>query len=170
MRASDGGSFAFALWSSFWLLAFGRFVLPKNDGRQLAKENGFRFGDHGIILSASAFEARSSSNNSSGSLEIWLKPARSKGRNTILAFEGSGHTEALFLLQQSGDALIVQRRNTDDEGNCRIAEFGIYGALSEKKRRFETITLGPHYTSVYLDGVLIKTSEILGRTPGTSNR
>jgi VanZ family protein len=143
------------------------FHAAKNDVTWFAKENGLRFGDHGTILSRSAFEAHGSKNNSSGSLEIWLERARSKRKNTILAFEGSGHTEAPFLLQQNGDALIVQRRNTDDEGNCRIAEFVIEGALPEKKRLFVTITLGPHKSSVYLDGVLVGTSEILGRTPGT---
>lgn len=143
------------------------FHVPKNDVIWFAKEDGLRFGDHGTILSPSAFEAHDSNNNSSGSLEIWLERARSKGRNTILAFEGSGLTKPPFLLQQNGDALIVQRRNTDTEGNCRIAEFTIEGAFPEKKRLFVTITLGPHKSSVYLDGVLVGTSEILGRTLGT---
>jgi len=44
-----------------------------------------------------------------------------KRRNTILAFEGSGRTEASFLLQQNGDALIVQRRNADNEGELTPA-------------------------------------------------
>jgi hypothetical protein len=143
------------------------FHAPKNDVTWLAKENGLRLGDHGTILSLSAFEVHGSNDNSSSSLEIWLEPARSKGRNTILAFEGSGHAEALFLLQQNRDALIVHRRNTDNEGNCRIAEFAIGGAFPEKKRLFVTITLGPHKSSVYLDGVLVRTSEILGRPPGS---
>jgi hypothetical protein len=142
------------------------FHATKNDVTWLANENGLRFGDHGTILTSSAFEAHGSSNNSSGSLEIWLEPARSKRRNTILAFQGSGQAEAPFLLQQNGGTLIVQRRNTDDVGIRRIAEFAIEGALPEKKRAFVTITLGPQKTSVYLDGVLIKTSEIIGTTPG----
>jgi VanZ family protein len=143
------------------------FHAPKNDVAWLAKENGLRFGAHGTVLGARAFEAPGSSSNSSGSLEIWLEPARSKDRKTMLAFADPGHTEAPFLLQQSGDALIVQRRNRDDEGNWRIAESIIQAALPKNRRLFVTITLGPHYTSVYLNGVLSKSSEILGTTPGT---
>jgi VanZ family protein len=142
------------------------FHAPKNGVTWIVSENGLRFGDHGTVLTSRAFEAHRSSNNSSGSLEIWLEPARRKGRTTILAFADAGHAEPAFLLQQRGDTLIIQRRNRDDDGKWRIAEFTIMGALPEKHRQVVTITLGPHKTSVYLDGVLIKVSEILGRTPG----
>jgi hypothetical protein len=104
---------------------------------------------------------------SSGSLEIWLEPAQSKKRNTILAFADSEHAEAPFFLQQRRHTLIIQRRNTGEPGVRRTAEFTIRGALTEKKRTLVTITLGPRKTSVYLHGALIKTFEVLGRTLGT---
>jgi len=60
------------------------FHAAKNDVAWLAKENGLHFGDHGSILSSSAFQAHGSSNNTSGSLEIWLEPVRSKGETPFL--------------------------------------------------------------------------------------
>ncbi len=142
------------------------FHAPKNSVTWLAKRKGLLFRDHGSVLSSSAFPVHGSGDNTSGSLEIWLEPAQSKGRNTILAFEGFRRAEIPFLLQQNGAALVVQRLNIDDEGNSRTAEFAIESALPEKRRAFVTITLGPRHTSAYINGVLVKTSEILGRTAG----
>jgi VanZ family protein len=143
------------------------FHAPRNDVTWLEQENGVRFGVHGTILSASAFETHSFESGDSSSLEIWLAPSRSKGRKTILAFTDSGHTEGQFLLQQIGDALIVQRRNIDDRDIRRVAEITIRNAFHEKNRVLVTINLEPHETSVYLDGVLVTSSEILGNNPGT---
>ena len=139
------------------------FHAPNNDVAWLTKENGLRFGDHGTILSSDAFEPSGSEINYSGSLELWLEPARSISRSTILAFQDSGRTSAPFMLQQSRGKLIVQRRNTDEGGQTRTAESIVDGALPEGGRRFVTVTLGPRTTSVYLDGVLVKMSEIQGR-------
>jgi VanZ family protein len=142
------------------------FHAPRNDVAWLEQENGVRFGVHGTILSVSAFETHSFERGDSSSLEIWLEPSRPKGRKTILAFADSGHTEGQFLLQQIGDALIVQRRNIDDRDIRRVGEITIPSAFHEKKRVFVTINLQPHKTSVYLDGVLATSSEILGSNPG----
>jgi VanZ family protein len=141
------------------------FHAPENDVAWLAQENGLRLGVHGTLVSAGAFGAQG--NNGSGSFEIWIEPARPKGRSTILAFADSGPTPAPVMLQQSRDKLIIQRRNTDDQGTARTAEMVIAGALSEGTRRLVTVTLGPHTTSVYLDGVLAKMSEIQGSSTGT---
>lgn len=131
----------------------------------LEKENGLRFGHHGSILSSSPFQPNDSANDSSGSLEIWLEPAQSRGRNTIVTFEGLGGTGAPFLLQQYGEKLVVQRRNINGKDTTRIAEFSIAGALSMNKRVFVTVTLGPLETSVYLDGILVRVSDISRGTP-----
>jgi VanZ family protein len=142
------------------------FHAPRNDVARLSKENGLRFGDHGTILSSGAFQPSGPENNYAGSLEIRLEPAGSTSRSTILAFQDSGPTAPPFMLQQSRDKLIVERRNTDDGGQTRTAELIVDDALARRGRRFVTITLGPRTTSVYLDGVLIKMSEIQGRAPG----
>jgi hypothetical protein len=68
------------------------FRAPKNDVQWLDGENGLRFGDHGCILSSGTLPT-DSSNDSSGTVEMWLETAQTKGRRTILAIEGSGDAE-----------------------------------------------------------------------------
>jgi VanZ family protein len=160
---------ALCLCSTLIILTAGLwpFHAPRNDVTWLGKEDGVRLGVHGTILSASAFNAPNLGRDDSSSLEVWLAAARSRGRNTILAFADSGHAEGQFLLQQMGAALIVQRRNMDDTGIRRVAEFTIKNAFPENKTVFVTINLEPHKTLVYLDGLLAISSEILGSNPGT---
>lgn len=142
------------------------FRAPKNDVTWLDGEPGIRFGRHGSILSSEAFRLPDSSSQSTGSLEVWLTAARTKGRRTILVFEGSG-SGATISLQQSGDKLIVQRRNIDQDWTARTAEISVEGALPAKKPVFVTVTFAGKNTSIYLDGVLTKTSEFLGRPTAT---
>jgi VanZ family protein len=139
------------------------FQAPLNDVVWLDRENGIRLGYHGSILSSSAFRPRNSENLGSGTLEVWLEPTLQNGRHTILAFEGLGRAGAPFLLQQNGETLILQRHNVDENGTYRTAEFSVDGALRARRRVFVTITLGSQETSVYLDGGLVKTSQIQGK-------
>ncbi len=143
------------------------FHAPRNEVSWLDTEDGLRFGHHGSILSANSFHPKISNDDSSGSLEIWLEPALSRGRRTILVCEDSRSTGASFSLEQSGERLIVHRRNIDGNHTIRTAEFLISGALQTKKRVFVTVTLGPLDTSVYLNGVHAGNSQLLGEP--TSN-
>jgi VanZ family protein len=139
------------------------FHAPLNDVGWLHGGNGIRFGQHGSVMSSTAFRPQSSESLGACALEVWLEPTLQKGRHTILAFEGLGGDGAPFLLQQNGDSLIVQRHNVDENSTYRTAEFSVDGALPAKKRVFVTVTMGSQETSVYLDGGLIKTAQIQGK-------
>lgn len=141
------------------------FYSPKNDVTWLADENGIRIGNHGCLLSSRPFQAYDSEGDSSGSLELWIKPAHAtRGRRTILAFEGLGDDATAFSLQQNGGTLIIQRKNTDEDGVLHTAEFALREALAGESRVELTITLGPHDTKVYRDGVLALTSQLTGNS------
>jgi hypothetical protein len=141
------------------------FHSPKNDVTWLPGENGIRISSHGCLVSSASFRAYDSKNDSSGSLELWIKPAlATKGRRTILAFEGPGDDSAAFSLQQDGNTLIIQRKNTDKNGVLHTAEFAYEEALVEESRVELTITLGPHETKVYRNGVLATTSLLIGNS------
>lgn len=160
------GTVAIILVAGLW-----PFRAPLNDVSWLNGENGAQLGHYGIILSTSAFQPRNSESIGSGTLEVALESAPQKGRHTILAFEGLGREGAPFLLQENGDALIVQRHNVDENGTYRTAEFSIGGALPPKKRVFVTVTLGSQETSVYLDGRLLRALPIQGKpTSGFTGR
>ena len=148
------------------------FHSPRNDVRWLTDEEGIRLGRHGYVLSSAAFRAHESREDTSGSLELWIKPARgTKGRRTILAFEGPGDDSTAISLQQNGSTLIIQRKNSDENGVFHTAEFVIREALADDSRVGITITLGPQDTNVYRNGVLAATSRLIGQsTPAFAGR
>jgi Concanavalin A-like lectin/glucanases superfamily len=148
------------------------FHSPKNDVAWLANENGIRIGNHGCLLSSELFRAQDSADDGSGSLELWIKPARAaKGRRTILAFEEPGNDATAFSIQQDGSALILQRKNADEKGTLHTAESANVGALAGESRVGLTITFGSHDTNVYRNGVLAATSHISGKsTPSFGGR
>jgi len=148
------------------------FHSPKNDVTWLPGENGIRISSHGCLVSSSSFRAYDSKDGSSGSLELWIKPAlATKGRRTILAFEGPGDDSTAFSLQQDGNTLIIQRKNTDKNSVLHTAEFALREALVGDSRFEFAITLGPHETKVYRNGALAVTSPLIGQpTPAFTGR
>lgn len=142
------------------------FHAPKNNVKWLGQEDGLQFGRHGSIVSIGTFQAQKSDRDASDSLEVWLESAPTKGRHTILAFEGVAANEVPFRLQQDGQILIIQRHNFDEQGTDRTAEFGVEPVFAEDKPVFITVTLGRQQTSVYLNGELSRTVPILGNSSG----
>ena len=140
------------------------FHSPKNDVTWLAG-NGIRIGNHGCLLSSGPLRSYDSKADSWGSLELWIKPAfATKGRRTILAFEGPGDDATAFSLQQNGNALIIQRKNADADNVLHTAEFAVREALVGDSHTELTIMLGPHDTKVYRNGVLATTSLLMGNS------
>lgn len=148
------------------------FHSPKNDVTWLSGENGIRLGRFGCVFSSAAFRDHESMEDTSGSLEVWIKAAPlTKGRRTILAFEGQGEDSTSFALQQSGNTLIVQRKNRDGNGVFHTAEFEIRDALGGDSRIGITVTLGSQDTNVYRNGVLTAASRMMGQsTPAFAGR
>jgi hypothetical protein len=142
------------------------FHAPKNDVKWLGQEDGLQFGRYGSIVSIGTFQPQKSDRDDLGSLEVWIESAPTKGRHTILAFEGVAANEVPFRLQQDGQTLITQRHNIDEQGTDRTAEFGVERAFAEDKPVFITVTLGRQQTSVYLNGELCRTVPILGSSSG----
>jgi VanZ family protein len=136
--------------------------VPKNQVSWLENENGLSFGHYGSMVTAGAFRDSGLEDGSSESLEIWLEPSVADGRKTILSFDGSGHLGTPFSLHQNKSGLRVERHNVDSYGTTRTAWFDVDGVFHQNKPVFVTVTLGKQATSVYLNGVLAKTSPILG--------
>jgi VanZ like family/Concanavalin A-like lectin/glucanases superfamily len=138
------------------------FYPPKNQVEWVENQSALEFGHYGSILTAGAFHASMTNDNTSGSIEVWLEPRLLHGTKTILAFDSSEHPGDPFALLQSENALLVQRHNVDDHGICRTAQFAVRGVFLPKRPVFATITLGTRVTSVYIDGVLAMVFPILG--------
>jgi VanZ family protein len=136
--------------------------IPTNKVSWLKNQNGLVFGRYGSVVSAGPFRGRDLAGDAACSLEIWLEPARTDQKKTILSFDGSSHPGDPFSLQQDKDALRIQRYNVDGQGTARTAWFMVDGVFRDKKPVFVTITLGEQDTSVYVNGVLAKVSPHLG--------
>jgi len=142
------------------------FHSPRNDVTWLMGENGIRLGRFGCIFSFAGYSDRESKGDTSGSLEVWIKAAPlTRGRRTILAFEGPGEDSTSFSLQQSGNTLFVQRKNSDGNGVFHSAEFAIREALGGDSPIEITVTMGSQVTNVYRNGVLAAASRMMGHSP-----
>ncbi len=128
------------------------FHVPANRVNWLKSQNGLEFGHHGSAVSSGTFRAADST-GASGTLEIWLEPAKSNGGSTILSFDGSAHPGEPLSLHQKGEALGIRRNNVDPQGVARTALFYLHGVLQEKKPVFLAVDLGRQQTTVYINGV-----------------
>ena len=147
------------------------FHVPANDVAWLGNRNGLRLGRDSTVISASAFQAEEHGPGS-GSIEIWLQPARVWVASTLLSFSGTGHSEP-FRMRQSLTDLELH-----EGGTSRLYVDEIF---RQRKPRFITVTSGVPGTEVYIDGVLAKTARfrlsaadlagrlILGDAPGQTD-
>jgi len=138
------------------------FYPPRNEAEWVKNENAIQFGRHGSLVSAGAFRTNKSNDDGSGSIEVWLKPTALHGSKTILAFDRGEHPGDPFRLIQSENDLVVQQYNVDDHGNCWTAQFSVRDAFHPHERVFVAITSQVHRTDVYIQGVLVLASPILG--------
>ncbi|MGO9863394.1 MAG: VanZ family protein [Terriglobales bacterium] len=140
------------------------FHVPKNDVEWLKNENGLRFGRHASIVSLGSFNA-DSVNDDGATLEVWLNPGSTKGKATILAFDGAAHAGEPFTLYQDAHSLGIRRYNIDPQGTVRTSVFEVANIFQNAKRVFIAVILNENVTSVYVDGVLATVSERLGDSP-----
>jgi hypothetical protein len=138
------------------------FHRPRNEAKWVGRENAIRFGRHGSLISAGDFSSDRLNNDGSGSIEVWLKPTELHNSKTILAFDSAEHSGDPFRLIQSENDLVVQQYNVDERGICRTAQISVRDAFSPNERVFVAITSGKHHTDVYIRGVLVLASPILG--------
>ena len=129
------------------------FHAPSNHVGWLQVENGLEFGGHGSAVSSGVFRGRDRT-DTSGTLEIWLEPASSESKSTILSFDESAHPGEPFSLHQKGDALAIRRNNVDPQGISRTALFFALGVFQAKKPVFVTVILNSRESLVYINGVL----------------
>jgi hypothetical protein len=85
------------------------------------------------------------------SVEIWLQPASANASGTVLAFYSAQHSDRLWVRQSLSDLEL--------RGGIRIKQqrAAIDGVFHGDKPVFITITSDTHTTTVYVDGVPIRT-------------
>ena len=131
------------------------FHSPKNQVHWLGNRNGLRFDRYGTVLSSGEFKS-ASSDRPSCSLEIWLKPARTWGTGTLLAFYDP-LTRREFSLQQDYIDLVLER-SLGDEGQSHLNVDEVF----RRKQALITVTSDGQDTAVYIDGNLVTRSSGFG--------
>jgi hypothetical protein len=96
------------------------------------------------------------------SIEIWLQPGQSDDYNTMLAFQ-TAKTPLQLRIQQSGNALVLSRQvaGSDHQTSKLIYMPGVFRQVTPL---LITVTASAKATSVYLNGVLTRSSMDFGLT------
>jgi VanZ family protein len=137
------------------------FHSPKNQVTWLAGGNGLHIGKHGTILCSEKFQAPEMSADAPCSLEIWLEPAVTEASGTLLVFYAPGNPRQ-FSLEQSLSDLALRSDVPAGRYRTRATRLYIERIFRQGKPLFITVTSSGVRTSVYINGVLAKTS---GRFP-----
>jgi VanZ family protein len=133
------------------------FHRPQNEVSWLGDDDGLRFGKYATVLSSGTLRMRSSGDEASCSLEIWLRPSFIGPSSTFLAFS-TPENPLQFSLRQSGPDLELQRDSRSQPYQARTAKLEVGHVFREAKRVFLTVTSGPQGTLIYVDGTLVRTS------------
>jgi hypothetical protein len=142
---------------------------PKNNVEWLNRENGLRFGRHGIVTSATPF--RAAPKDGGCSLEIWLEPGKLNGSGTLLAFDSSPDPKFALALRQFDDGLAIQRSTVDAQGTMVRRWLKIDHAFEQEKRVVLTVTGSQeettgNITTVYVNGERIRVAPEFGLLRG----
>ena len=137
------------LWLGIFVAALYPFAFhPRNDVNWV--EGGLGFGRHGIVLSQGPFLTESSGDNSSCSIEIFLKPGSLVGFDKFLVFLNPAHSEQLTLTQFR-DGIVIWRQSGQGK-HRRADERGVGHFFNSWQPMLLTITSGQKGSVVYSNG------------------
>jgi hypothetical protein len=131
---------------------------PHNEVRWLEKENGLHFGEYASILSSAPLRLEGPPDGPC-SIELWMQPSIINDSNTMLAFD-SAEKSLGFRIMQSLDDLALARKPTSRNTPTTEVIY-IPHALQQGTPLFITLTSGGGGMSIYLNGVLIRSSSDL---------
>jgi VanZ family protein len=129
---------------------------PPNRVSWLPQSDGIRFAQRGVALTPRAFQLPPHlSGDDPGTLELWIKPARTDSVSTILNFYTPRNPYS-FLLRQYHGGLIVNRDIPMPLRKPRHSKIDIDDGLQQDQLTLITITSSGVGTRVYFDGKLKK--------------
>jgi hypothetical protein len=134
------------------------FHSPHNDVSWIEGRNRVQVGPHGILLSSRTF-GTISAESSPFTIEIWIQAHNVHDASTLLAFYQSDSVRRFSMRQDDGLELRYELR----DGQHLTGSYRTYvdNIFRQDVPAFVTVTAGPHGTTVYLDGVLVKNSPSL---------
>jgi hypothetical protein len=137
------------------------FHAPKNQVSWLSNSDGLHFGEYGVIFGSLESSFEGSKDATSCSVEILVQPDHSDIGGTILAFYKPEDRLVAFSVHQSIDDLFLQRVIVDQQ-RPKKTKFYIGHVFRKNNPLFVTITSSAQSTSVYLNGILVRTAPRFG--------
>jgi VanZ like family/Concanavalin A-like lectin/glucanases superfamily len=134
----------------------------KNQVRWLEQQNGLFFGEYASILSTAPLRVDGPSDGPC-SVELWIQPGVIDDSNTMLAFQ-TPETPLQFRIQQNNSALMLTRQVIGPDQRTRKKFIYINGAIRQDTPLLITVAASAQGTTVYLDGVLARSSADFGFT------
>jgi hypothetical protein len=132
------------------------FHAPKNQVSWLSNGNGVHFGEYGVVFGSLESSLAASKDGISCSVEVWVQPDRSDIGGTILAFYKPESRNVALSVHQSIDDLLLQRVIVDQR-RPKKSKFYIGHVFRKNDPVFVTITSSAQSTSVYLNGIIVRT-------------
>jgi VanZ like family/Concanavalin A-like lectin/glucanases superfamily len=128
---------------------------PRNQVKWLENQNGLYFGEYASILSSAPLRWDEPLDGPC-SIEFWMQPGVIKDSNTMLAFDLPG-APVHFTIRQSLDDLALAWKTTSQR-HSKQAVLYIPHAFRKDTPSFITLTSGRAGVTVYLNGVLVRSS------------
>ena len=135
------------------------FHAPKNEVSWLKNGNGISFGNDGVILSSNALAGLK--DGTSCSVEISLQPNTIDTGGTILAFYIAENHMVTFSVHQSLGDLLLRRVSGYRQRSAKIKLY-IGHVFRKNNQVFVTISSNGHGATLYVNGVLVRTSPGFG--------
>ena len=131
------------------------FCAPVNEVSWVKQGNAIRFGEHGTALSSGRLDFVSQT-RAACSLEIWVQPAQTWAKGSILTFYGFSESRE-FRVEQDYTDLVLRLGDEDVKSKDGRQVLRIRNVF-RKKQAFITVTSDEQETSVYIDGQLAGSS------------
>jgi VanZ family protein len=149
------GGLALLLTCATLVAGISPFRPPDNEVTFPAGKDAVRFGSHGTALSSGVFQL--AGDGSGGSIELWVEPAKTWARGSVLSFYGFSKNRQ-FKLEQDYPDLRLQLGDCN-EATTDKCHFLPIGNVFRQKQAFITVTSDRQGTSVYIDGQLADRSQ-----------
>jgi hypothetical protein len=128
---------------------------PRNEVKWLKDQNGLHFGEYASILSSAPLRWKGPPDGPC-SIEFWMQPGLIEDSNTMMAFDSPG-APVRFRIRQSLDDLALEWNSTR-RNNPKSQILYVPHALHQDVPLFITLTSGRGGISIYLNGVLVRSS------------
>ena len=135
------------------------FGAPKNEVSWLENRNGLKFGLHATVMSSLPLEV-ADSDGDGWSVELWMQASKTDSQRHILSVYSPGNTNTLSLRQYNdGVVLSTQDKREEDVPTDKSIYAG--SVFRPETPVFLSITANGRATSLFVDGRLRKSSELL---------